>query len=230
MGSYATFSFDKFKIKDFRTYDIYDADGHVSNYVTPPEAIQTAFQLGSWRLRDANWDPDFPKAAKTILWFFEQAGVEQPDILVAVNLSAVEKVFKIIPHDLYLSDYDLHVSADSLWDIAQQYSQSGFFPGSKQKKEFIYDLSKELMNEFVKLSISSKIKLITLLSNLFEEKDVQVYSVNPEIQKTFVDQKWEGSLKSLFAPFRFHSAPRKGLKLWKQIWDQINPIAALPGR
>ncbi len=200
MGSYATFTFDKLKINDFRTYDIYDADGHVPNYVAPPEAIQTAFRLGSWRLRDANWDPDFPQSAKTILWFFEQAGVEQPDILVAVNLSAVEKVFKIIPHDLYLSDYDLHVSADSLWDIAQQYSQSGFFPGSKQKKEFIYDLSKELMNEFVKLSISSKIKLITLLSNLFEEKDVQVYSVNPEIQKTFVDQKWEGSLKKPLCP------------------------------
>ena len=143
-------------------------------------------------IRDANWDPDFPKAAKTILWFFEQAGVEQSDILVAVNLSAVEKVFKIIPHDLYLSDYDLHVSADSLWDIAQQYSQSNFFPGSKQKKEFIYDLSKELMNEFVKLSISSKIKLITLLSNLFEEKDVQVYSVNRKFKKHLLIRNGRG--------------------------------------
>ena len=200
MGSYATFTFDKFKIKDFRIYDIYDADGHVSNYVTPPEAIQTAFQLGSWRLRDANWSPDFPQSARTILWFFGQAGIESPDILAAVNLSAIEKIFKILPHDLYLSDYDLNVSAGTLWDIAQQHSQSDFFPGSKQKKEFIYDLSKELINEFTKLSVVKKIKLVTTLSGFFDEKDVQVYSVNSETQKTFSDLGWDGSLKKPLCP------------------------------
>lgn len=200
MGSYATFTFDKFKIKDFRTFDIYDADGHVYGYIAPPEAIQTAFRLGSWRLRDANWDPDFPKAARTILWFLEQAGIEPPDVLAAVNLSAIEKIFKIFPHDLYLSDYDLNVSAGTLWDITQQHSQSGFFPGSKQKKEFIYDLSKELINEFTKLPIDSKIKLINVLSGIFEERGVQAYSVNPEIQKTFVSLKWDGSLKKSLCP------------------------------
>ena len=200
MGSYATFTIDKFKINYFRTYDIYDADGHVPNYVTPPEAIQTAFQLGSWRLRDANWDPDFPQSAKTILWFLEQAGIETPEILAAVNLSAVEKLFNILPHDLYLSDYDLNVSADTLWDIAQQHSQSDFFPGSKQKKVFIYDLSKELINEFTKLSIANKVKFVSTLTGIFKDKDVQVYSVNSEIQKTFSDLGWDGSLKKSICP------------------------------
>ena len=130
-------TFDKPKINDFRTYDIYDADGHVPNYVAPPEAIQTALQLGSWRLRDANWDPDFPQSAKTILWFFEQTGIEAPDILVAVNLSAVEKVFEVLPHNLYVSDYDLDVSADSLWDITQQHTQSGFFPDLNRKRVYL---------------------------------------------------------------------------------------------
>ena len=201
MGSYATFIFDKFKIKDFRTYDIYDADGHVPNYVTPPEAVQTAFQLGSWRLRDANWDPDFPKSAKTLLWFFEQAGLETPDILATVNLSAVKKLFNILPHDLYLSDYNLNVSADNLWEITQQHSQSDFFPGSKQKKEFIYDLSKELINEFTKLSIANKVKLVATLNGLFKEKSVQLYSINSEIQKTFSDLGWDGRLGKTLCPY-----------------------------
>ncbi|MBI2310006.1 DUF4012 domain-containing protein [Candidatus Collierbacteria bacterium] len=200
MGSYTTFTFDKFKIKDFRTYDIYDADGHVSNYITPPEAIQTAFQLGSWRLRDANWSPDFPQSAKTILWFFEQAGIENPDIFAAVNLSAVEKVFKILSHDLYLSDYNLNVSVETLWDITQQRSQADFFPGSKQKKEFIYDLSKELINEFGKLSVFQKIKLLNTLTGLFKIKDIQIYSANSRIQKTFTDLEWDGSLKKPLCP------------------------------
>jgi hypothetical protein len=200
MGSYTTFTFDKFKIKDFRTYDIYDADGHVPNYITPPEAIQTAFQLGSWRLRDANWNPDFPQSSKTILWFFEQAGIETPDILVAVNLSAVEKIFNILPTGLNLGDYNLHISADTLWDITQQHSQSDFFPGSKQKKEFIYDLSKELINEFGKLPVVQKIKLVVTISSLFEEKDIQLYSVNPETQRLFSDLVWDGSLKEPLCP------------------------------
>ncbi|MBI5356159.1 DUF4012 domain-containing protein [Candidatus Collierbacteria bacterium] len=200
MGSYTTFTFDKFRIKNFQTYDIYDADGHVPNYVTPPEAIQTAFQLGSWRLRDANWDPDFPQSAKTILWFLEQAGIESQDILVAVNLSAIQTIFKMLPHDLYLSDYDLNISANTLWDITQQHSQFGFFPGSKQKKEFIYDLSKELVNEFTKLSIVNKVKLVTTLSGLFKDKDVQLYSVNFEIQNIFSDLRWDGSLKKSLCP------------------------------
>ena len=151
-------------------------------------------------IEDANWYPDFPQSAKTILWFFEQAGIEAPDILVAVNLSAVEKVFKVLPHNLHLSDYDLDVSANTLWDITQQHTQSDFFPGSKQKKEFIYDLSKELMHELAGLPISSKIKFINALSGLFKEKDIQVYSVNPEIQNTFVDLKWDGGLKNPLCP------------------------------
>ena len=94
--------------------------GHVPNYVAPPEGHPDRLPAWFMEIEDANWYPDFPQSAKTILWFFEQAGIEAPDILVAVNLSAVEKVFKVLPHNLHLSDYDLDVSANTLWDITQQ--------------------------------------------------------------------------------------------------------------
>src|SRR4030042_5849513 len=70
MGSYAILKTQDFKLKDLKVEDIYETDGKVSAHINPPAPIQEAFHLGTWRLRDANWDPNFKSTAETLDWIF----------------------------------------------------------------------------------------------------------------------------------------------------------------
>ncbi len=87
MGSYAKLIFLNGGLKDFIVQDIYVPDGQILGHVDPSWPIQTAFKHGFWKLRDSNWDPDFPTASKQIQWFFEKGGEKPVDGLIAINLS-----------------------------------------------------------------------------------------------------------------------------------------------
>src|SRR3990167_4553646 len=56
LGSYAVAKIKNGKLVDVSVQDIYEPDGRVTEHIEPPEPIQEAFQLGTLRLRDANWD------------------------------------------------------------------------------------------------------------------------------------------------------------------------------
>ena len=91
MGSYARLRFRNGTLQSTKFEDIYEPDGQLYGYVKPPAPLDKAFENGSWKLRDSNWDPDFRVSAPQIAWFFSQGG-EVVDGLVALNLTTVLKV------------------------------------------------------------------------------------------------------------------------------------------
>ena len=86
MGSYAVIRSQELGVRSVRVEDIYQPDGQLVGYVEPPAPIKKAFPFGSWKLRDANWDPDFPKTAETLMWYFKKAGEGEFDGVIATNL------------------------------------------------------------------------------------------------------------------------------------------------
>lgn len=181
LGSYAVAKVKNGKLVEVSVQDIYEPDGRVTEYIEPPAPIQEAFNLGTLRLRDANWDPDFPSAAKTLLWYFDKAGEGEFDGMIATNLLVFQEALKVLG-PIKLIDYDEEVTADNLWEKAQFYSQEGFFPGSKQKQEFLGDLSKSLIDRLKNSSFIEKIRLIKLTVNLLAQKQIMVYSSDGKIQ------------------------------------------------
>ena len=136
LGSYAIVQLKNGKLIELSVQDIYEPDGRVTEHIEPPGPIQEAFQLGTLRLRDANWDPDFPKTAETLMWYFKKAGEGEFDGVIATNLLVFQEVLRQIG-PVGLVDYDEDISVENLCEKAQFYSQESFFPGSKQKPEFL---------------------------------------------------------------------------------------------
>ena len=85
-GSYARVTFENGALKSMSVEDLYQPDGQLLGHVEPPYPIQEAFLQGWFKLRDANWDPDYASAAATMDWFFEKGGETKVDGIVAVNL------------------------------------------------------------------------------------------------------------------------------------------------
>jgi len=194
MGSYAKVEFTNTKLKNIQVEDIYVPDGQLKGHVDPPWPIQEAFKQGWWRLRDSNWEPDFPLASGQISWFFQKSGEEKPDGLIAVNFLVAKELVKIFG-PLDLPDYNLQINADNFYEITQQQVEKDFFPGSTQKKDFLSALNKQLIFKLKNANIYQYFQLAKVIKTGLREKQILLNFNNSKLQKFITKQNWDGGLR-----------------------------------
>ena len=73
-----------------------------------------------------------------------------------INLTAVEKMLGSLG-TVTVAEYRETITEDNVWEKAQSYSQDNYFPGSKQKKEFLANLSKTVIDKYNNLNLFSKL-------------------------------------------------------------------------
>jgi len=196
MGSYAKMKFKDGGLNDVFVQDIYVPDGQIIGHVDPPLPIQEAFKQGWWKLRDANWDPDFPTAAKIIDWFFQKGNEEKADGIIAINLTTVKKVLKVIG-PLFLVDYNQTVDSESFYQIIQSHSEIGFFPGSTQKKDILTAVDRAFFEKIKNLKQKETLKILQIAYQDLEERQILVSFFDNYLAKTFQKFGWDGSMKKL---------------------------------
>lgn len=196
MGSFLRLRFDHGQYSLLKVEDIYTPDGQLDGHVDPPWPIQAAFGQGWYKLRDSNWDPDFPTAAKTIEWFFVHGGEPKADGLIAVNLSLMKEVLKIIG-PIYILDQPEKITADNFYKLTQSAVETGFFPGSSQKRDFLSNLGKAVFENVKTLSIDAKFKLLRSGISLLKSKDILIYSHDDLVQKWLGDSGFDGALTDI---------------------------------
>lgn len=194
LGSYAKLKFSNGGLSSVTIQDIYVPDGQISGHVDPPKPIQEAFKQGWWKLRDSNWDPNFPESAKIIDWFFEKGKEEKNDGIIAVNFSFLEEIVEILgPIDL--PEYNLTVNKDNFYQVAQSYSEVNFFPGSTQKKDILSHLGQALIEKTKKIDKKQlKDILISTVRNL-QQRQILGYFKNDLVQNSFEAMDWTGRVK-----------------------------------
>lgn len=180
-GSYVLLNFDTGILKEIVVEDIYDADGQFSGYIDAPSGIReyTSGDKGL-RLPDANWWPDFPTSAQTMLQFFALGDKRNIAGVVALNLSTAKTILHLTG-PLLLPDYQIEVTEENVGEVLRA-ERSEFFPGSTQKKHILQLTLTQLKQRLIELSPEKQLQLLTLLQSQVKEKEVQIYSTNPETQ------------------------------------------------
>jgi len=198
MGSYAKMKFENGGMGEIIVQDIYVPDGQIAGHVDPPVPIQMAFKQGWFRLRDANWDPDFPTSAQTVSWFFEKGNEEKAEGMIAVNLNLVEDLFDLIgPIDLV--DYGLKVDSENFYQIAQEYAEKDFFAGSTQKANIMSALVKAMISKLKNLNSKQLLVLAKVIYKNLQERQVLIYLSDPKSADIVKKLGWDGSMKK-FTP------------------------------
>lgn len=196
LGSYGRIRITRGIIELEKIEDIYTPDGQIEGHVDAPWPIQAAFGQGWFRLRDSNWDPDFPTSAKTIQWFFEQGKEEKADGFIAVNLSFLEAILKITG-PLYVVDEPEHITADNFYKKTQSAVEQNFFPGSVQKKTFLSKLGTSLVLHLKELPLQKKIQIPFLLFDLAQKKEILLYANDNRTQSLIEAVKFDGGLRDI---------------------------------
>ncbi|MFZ2202685.1 MAG: DUF4012 domain-containing protein, partial [Microgenomates group bacterium] len=178
---------------DIRFQDIYVPDGALVGHVDPPAPIQTAFKQGWFRLRDSDWEPDFPEAAKTVRWFLTKGSEINPDILVTLNLATIEKVAAVVG-EIDIPEYGLKLTADNLYSLLQNEAEIDFFPGSTQKRDVLTAVGTALTKKLVILSPNQYLQIAKILVETANRQNLLLNSTNPALQTTLETKNWAGKL------------------------------------
>ncbi len=193
MGSLAELEIEKGRWNLF-FFDVYQYDGNLPGHVTPPAPIQKAFKIGFWRLRDANWNPDFPQAARDINWFLLQSQAPRPDAFIALNYSTIRKVLELTG-PISLPGYNFVLNQDNFYHLLHQLVQENFYPGSQYKPRLITLFGNQLIEMLKKLPPAQRLKLFYQLKGELESRQVLLYSFDPQLEAVILKMGWGGEVE-----------------------------------
>ncbi|MEO8581273.1 MAG: DUF4012 domain-containing protein [Patescibacteria group bacterium] len=192
-GSYATLRLAKNEPITFEVQDIYVPDGQLKGHVDPPLPIQEAFQQGFWKLRDANWHPDFQESATRINWFFTEAGHADIDGIVAINFTTIQKLLEITG-PVKVSDLNTTVTTENIYQILQRADDKDFFAGSTKKRDTLSAFTTQLIFELQHLPPKKYFSIISLLTTQLKQKDILINIDDPDLSTLITLNHWDGKL------------------------------------
>lgn len=201
IGSFALLTIKDGRLQDFKVEDVYEADGQLNGFVTPPEEIVQYLNEEQWYLRDVNWSPDFPAVAQRASWFLEKSLGVSVDGVIAINLEVAQRLLTVTG-PLEVVDYDQVITADNLYQQAQQHSELNFFPGSNGKKDFLSAVSTQILNK-VFYGETNKLQLAQALEQSAEQAELFISFAQPQLEETFASLGWNGEVRTPGCPSPF---------------------------
>lgn len=191
MGSYVRIELSGQKLPTFEVGDIYEPDGQFQGMIPAPAGVAEYLSSGKGlRLPDANWQPDFPTSAQTILQYFAFGRKHGVDGVVALNLSVMQSVLEVVG-PIELPDYSVEVTAENLPDVARA-DRSAFFPGSQQKTHFLSALAKQLQFKLTTLNRHQWQQLAKIIWTGLARKEIQAYMIDEDQQQALDRLGWSG--------------------------------------
>ncbi len=193
IGSYGILSFEGGRLLNFEIKDVYEADGQLKGHVEPPGPIKDYLGEAGWYMRDANWQADFPTAAKDIQWFLDKETGRKIDGVIGINL-AVAKAMLGVVGEVYVPDFKEKVNKDNLYEQAEFYSETNSFAGSDQKASFLGGVGKQLFESIKGLKGEGKLELATAVINSLDKNEMIMEFNDPGAATVVADLGWDGSI------------------------------------
>lgn len=193
IGSYGLAKISEGKVNDFKVYDVYDADGKLTDHIEPPFVLRRYLGVSHWFLRDSNYDVDFSKDAITAANFLNLELGEKIDGVIAIDTDFLKKMLEVFG-SITVPDYNQTVTPDNFYLLTQDHAEKDFFPGSTQKKDFLKTLYNTM---FAQLTTNKKIpysKIISKIGESAKEKHLMFAFPQSNTQQFFTVNNLSASL------------------------------------
>lgn len=196
IGSYGILTFEKGKLKNLVIDDIYNPDGQIdvrNIEVVPPAPIKNFLGETKLYLRNSNWDPDFPRAAKTFDNLYFKINGDIISGYVALDLDFVKSLLKVTG-PVFLAPYNEDISAGNLAERTQYYSGFDYKEGSADKKSFLTVLGSKLLERLFALKKENLPKLFGEIQKSLDQRHLMIYFSNSPVNALLKENGWDGSL------------------------------------
>lgn len=191
MGTYGDLTLKNGAITKINVSSIYDLDGQLQDIIQPPHPVLNLSDR--WYLRDSNWFANFPDSAKKIAGFYEKEGGQTPNVIIAITPNIIVDWLKITG-PVELAKYHITLTAENFVEQTQAAATiTGGLP-TNEPKQILADLVPVLLERISQLDKSALPNLIQGLQDNLNNKQIVIYSRDPETQKQLQAFHWTGEL------------------------------------
>lgn len=195
-------SFGILKVRDgsvthFAVHDTGNFDGRIPDTVEPPYPMRETLKIGSWKLRDSNYSPDFAENVRWAKTFYEMGGgSEQFDGVAAITTNVLASILKVtgpVTVDGYPGTYGAeNAILDLEYQVEKGYKDQSIDFG--ERKSFMGLLGNVLIGEIKSLSMQKKYELFRIVLDDFHRKDIQVFFEDSLLQAQVREAGWSGEM------------------------------------
>ncbi|MFA5133207.1 MAG: DUF4012 domain-containing protein [Patescibacteria group bacterium] len=196
IGSFAVVDVDRGEIKqiDIPGGGSYDIKGQLKELVISPEPFHLI--NSAWQFQDSNWFPDFPEAAKKMMWFYEKSGGPSVDGVVAINATLMEELLDLIgPIDM--PEYGRVMTADNFINETQKIVELEYDKTINKPKQVIADMTPKVLDKLLKIDAKNLGGLSKIAHSAILDKDILVYAKDEEIQEKLYSFGLTGKLRDI---------------------------------
>ncbi|MCX8066775.1 MAG: DUF4012 domain-containing protein [Anaerolineae bacterium] len=175
--------------------DSYAADDFSLPYPDPPEPLRRYMGIDLWVLRDSNWSPDFPTAARQAVALYRPGYKVSVDGVIALDQYALQELVGVLG--------PLTVEGETVTrETLIPYIRQAWAPKEegmtrewwRKRKSFMGVLAQSAWDHLQSGAVDARTLARTLL-RLLEEKHLLVYLSNPQAQALLAKQNWDGALR-----------------------------------
>lgn len=186
------------------SYSVYRADGR---YPPAPAAMQEYMNIPVLVMRDANWSPDLPTAARVAEALYKSDVGLDVDGIVTIDLHAVRRIFAALG-EIQAPGFETPITGENveeqvvkLWERPAESdtavggdTQEELGDWWVQRKEFIPRLAEAALAK-IQSGDADFPALASALVGALSERAVQIWLDNTEAAATLGEQGWDGALR-----------------------------------
>ena len=190
IGSFALIRIRNLQVQEWKTYDVYDADGQLKARVAPPKAISEHLKQPFFFLRDSAFSPDHPSNMLLAEDFLQkELGIAGIDGAALITFASIEALIRDIG-PIYISEFQDTIGFETAYIKTQLYAEQDSFAGSIQKKDFIQALASEL---FIRISEpKTALRALESIRESLDSKNIALYVRDTPVQELFDTLYWSG--------------------------------------
>ncbi|PKM87592.1 hypothetical protein CVU83_02825 [Candidatus Falkowbacteria bacterium HGW-Falkowbacteria-2] len=208
LGSYALVDIRDGRIRKLEVPSggTYDTEAGMTSYIRSPRPLWLVNPR--WYLWDANWWPDWPTTARSLMWFYEKSDGPTVDGVISFTPDVLEDLLRITgPIDLR-PEYEMSVDADTFWELIQATVEKPnlqlthpemveSLPDSpkNQPKKIIGDLMAKIMERLPEvLTAENAPALVSALEKNLSAKNIMLYFTDPALQEKVSRYHLDGAM------------------------------------
>lgn len=217
IGSFGILKVRDGQVTEFSNHDSGIFDGRIPDTVSPPYPMKETLNIPSWKLRDSNWEPDFPTNAKKAVEFYELGqGGEKFDGIVGITTDVLTS-FLSVTGPIEVPGYPGTYSAENAvidleYQVEKGYADQGIAVG--ERKSVMGILGDAVLARVRELSPQDLFRLFQVVLDDLDRKDIQLYFTDAELQAQVVSAGWAGAFDGAW-PDDFLMAVDANLNSWK---------------
>ncbi|HWQ60113.1 MAG TPA: DUF4012 domain-containing protein [Candidatus Fimivivens sp.] len=215
-------SFGILKVKDrhmtgLTTFDTGTFDTRIPDTVVPPEPIADALHEPSWKLRDSNWEPDFPIVAGQAVRFYEMGGgQERFDGVIGITADVLSSFLTVTGPVEVPGFPGSYGSDDAVLDLERQVEQ-GYIDQNidfSERKSVLGLLARQIINKVKSLPPQELPHLFRVVVDDLDRKDIQLSFSHDSLRHAVRDAGWDGAFDTSWSG-DFVEAVDANLGAWK---------------